>query len=76
MGEPPSSFQHFSVTLSEVAKLQLREAFLTSQPILTLAVRSIYVSRFGEGAWIDAIKSKLGPRMHDFVIDDGRPFDM
>jgi hypothetical protein len=65
-----------NLTFGEFAKLQLREAFLISQPTLTRAVKAIFVSKYGESYWLEAFKSNLGSRMQNFVIDDGRPFDM
>ena len=67
---------NLTLTLDEVAKLQLREAFLVSQHALTPAVKAIFVSKFGEGSWLEEFKTNVGSKMHKFLIDDGRSFDM
>ncbi len=71
----PAAFQ-LSLTIDEVAKLQLREAFFISQPALTRAAKAIFVKKFGEVSWLEEFKSNVGSKMHEFLLDDGRPFDM
>ena len=76
MSESLPASPELCLTIDEVAKLQLREAFFISQPALTRAVKVIFVRKFGEGSWLEEFKSNVGPKMHDFLVDDGRPFDM
>jgi hypothetical protein len=76
MAECSPASPYLTLTLEEVAKLQLREAFFISQPVLTRAVKGIFVSKYGEGSWLEQFKSNVGSTMHDFLVDDGRPFDM
>jgi hypothetical protein len=79
----PSSSVHsvkFDITLLDVAKANLRDAFLKSQPVLTRAVKAIfqqYDRKFGTGNWLSKFASYLGPSMQAFAVDDdGRVFDM
>jgi hypothetical protein len=72
----PPAMPQLSLTIDEVAKLQLRETFFISQPLLTRAVKAIFVRKFNEVSWLEEFKSNIGSKMHDFLADDGRAFDM
>lgn len=76
MADYCSADLHPTFTLDEVAKLQLRHAFFISQPILTGAVKAIFVREFGEASWLEAFQSNVSSKMHEFLFDDGRSFDM
>ena len=66
----------FSSSILELAKVQLRDAFLHAQPALSRAIKSMFIRKFGESDWLSNFKSYLGPSMQAFAVDDGRPFDM
>lgn len=76
----PVNSTKFDITLLEVTKANLRDAFLKSQPVITRAVKAIfqqYERKFGMGNWLSKFASYLGPSMQAFAVDDDRRvFDM
>ena len=70
-----SSFT-FKASLQEVAQAYLRTAFLATQRPLTSAVIAVFKKMFGALEWASKLKTYLGQSMKDFVVDDGRAFDM
>ncbi len=66
----------FQTSLKEVAQEYLHNAFLLAQRPLTDAVTAIFKKTFGALEWSSNLKAYLGPSMKDFVVDDGRAFDM
>ncbi len=66
----------FHATVEEVVKALLHDVFLLVQPTLTRAVRTIFITVFGESEWLAQYKTYLGPSMQEFAVDDGRAFDL
>jgi len=76
----PVNSTKFDITLLEVTKANLRDAFLKSQPVITRAVKAIfqqYERKFGMGIGSQNSRRNLGPSMQAFAVDDDRRvFDM
>ncbi len=66
----------FEATLLEVAKAHLHHSFFVAQPILTGAVKCIFVKKFGASDWLAQVKTYLGRSLQGYAVDDGRAFDM
>jgi hypothetical protein len=64
------------VTLLEVAKAFLRDAFVCAQPAVTCAVKVISVRLFGACDWLVKFKCHIGASMQAFAVDDRRAFDV